>query len=35
MQGVDKAVDGVEGALSSDVIQVCIAGRGGGAFVAE
>ena len=35
MQGIDEAVDGVEGVLSGDVIQVSIAGRGGGACVAE
>ena len=35
MQGIDEPVDGVEGVLFGDVIQVRIAGSGGGACVAE
>jgi len=35
VESVDEAVDGVEGVLLGDVIQVGIAGRGGRACVAE
>jgi hypothetical protein len=34
VQGIDEPVDGVEGVLFGDVIQMCIA-SGGGACVAE